>query len=193
MSQTAEAARFDRVTQIFEQRNIRLDMLEDVYHHDRLDAGVGCLAHPFGRVLIHGFDPRGRSETAFELGVGPGSRLYQHQSLGRGDQQLGEISGTRPDFDDISAEVRAEMVRAWMRTENIPGTVLIIPDIEGVYYGRKVGYAVDMVDVTEEMKTISGTDIRKRIKSGDDSWRDMVAPGVADFIDRNRLFRDDAE
>jgi hypothetical protein len=39
--------------------------------------------------------------------------------------------------------------------------VIIIPDIEGVYYGRDVGYKVEQIEAPEEIKQISATQVRK--------------------------------
>lgn len=44
--------------------------------------------------------------------------------------------------------------------------VMIIPDIEGVYYGRDVGYKVEQLEVPIDIAAISATKIReeKRLK-----------------------------
>lgn len=39
--------------------------------------------------------------------------------------------------------------------------IMIIPDIEGVYYGRDVGYKVEQLSVPEEIAAISATKIRE--------------------------------
>ena len=39
--------------------------------------------------------------------------------------------------------------------------VIIIPDIEGVYYGRDVGYKVEQIEAPKEIQEISATQIRK--------------------------------
>jgi nicotinamide mononucleotide adenylyltransferase len=41
--------------------------------------------------------------------------------------------------------------------------VIIIPDIEGVYYGRDVGYKVEQIEAPEYIKQISATQIRKEM------------------------------
>lgn len=41
--------------------------------------------------------------------------------------------------------------------------VIIIPDIEGVYYGRDVGYKVEQIEVPKEISEISATKIRKEM------------------------------
>ena len=42
--------------------------------------------------------------------------------------------------------------------------VQIIPDIEGVYYGRDVGYKVEQLSVPPEIAEISATKIREQLK-----------------------------
>lgn len=43
--------------------------------------------------------------------------------------------------------------------------VIVIPDIEGVYYGRDVGYKVEQLSVPPEVAAISATKIREQMKS----------------------------
>ena len=58
-------------------------------------------------------------------------------------------------FDEISAQDRAELIKTWLQAEEIPGSVVIIPDIEGVYYGRGVGYNIEEIVVEAGMASIS--------------------------------------
>lgn len=73
------------------------------------------------------------------------------------------------------ATVRAEYIKLWMIEEKINGTVMITPDIEGVYWGRDVGYHVGEVQVDEQIKRISGTKIRNDIKLESPRWQQLVA------------------
>ena len=41
--------------------------------------------------------------------------------------------------------------------------VIVIPDIEGVYYGRDVGYKVEQIQAPAEIQAISATKIRKEM------------------------------
>lgn len=41
----------------------------------------------------------------------------------------------------------------------------------------------------QELRPESSTELRRRIASGDDGWRDWVPPSVAVYIDRHHLFR----
>lgn len=42
--------------------------------------------------------------------------------------------------------------------------LMIIPDIEGIYYGRDVGYKVEQISVPPEIAEISATKIREQLK-----------------------------
>ena len=51
----------------------------------------------------------------------------------------------------------------WIQSEILK--VIIIPDIEGVYYGRDVGYKVEKIEVPDEIKQISATKLREQQKN----------------------------
>lgn len=69
--------------------------------------------------------------------------------------------------EEIPINKRVGIITNWLREEEIPGKVRIIPDIEGVYYGREVGYNIEQVDLDEETQKVSGTEIREMLKTGD--------------------------
>lgn len=43
--------------------------------------------------------------------------------------------------------------------------IMTIPDIEGIYYGRDVGYKVEQLSVPPEIASISATKIREQLKA----------------------------
>mgnify|MGYP000468431894 FL=1 len=53
--------------------------------------------------------------------------------------------------------------REWMNDGMLK--LMVIPDIEGVYYGRDVGYKIEQLSVPEEVAAISATKIREQMKS----------------------------
>ena len=53
--------------------------------------------------------------------------------------------------------------RGWMNDGMLK--IMVIPDIEGVYYGRDVGYKVEQLSVPDEIAAISATKIREQMKS----------------------------
>ena len=56
--------------------------------------------------------------------------------------------------------------------------VIIIPDIKSVNYGRGVGYEVKEIQVTQDIASISATDIRNSIKQGSFEWRNNVDESI---------------
>ena len=85
-------------------------------------------------------------------------------------------------FDEQPAAIRAIIVSEWMKHNKIKGTVMLIPDIEGVYYGRGVGYNVDEIKPPEGIVGISATQIRQMIKDDNKEWEKIVAPGTVEII-----------
>jgi len=83
---------------------------------------------------------------------------------------------------EMSVKKRAKIVKLWMKTEHIKGSIIIIPDIEGIYYGRGVGYNIEEIKPSENIKAISATKIRELIKINDNSWEDLVANGAIKYL-----------
>lgn len=95
--------------------------------------------------------------------------------------------------DMYSAATRAEYIKSWMTQEGIQGTLMIVPNIEGVYWGRGVGYHVEQIDVDLATLAISGTAIRKEILSDSKAWKSRIAnkkssyilsPAISHIVDR---------
>jgi nicotinamide mononucleotide adenylyltransferase len=77
-------------------------------------------------------------------------------------------------YDEIPITIKAKIIKKWMTTSNISGAIMIVPDIEGVYYGRDVGYNVEKIMSEIKNEHISATTIRKNIKEGNFCWEDLV-------------------
>jgi len=58
---------------------------------------------------------------------------------------------------------RVSIITQWMKEEQIPGYVMVIPDIIGVYYGRGVGYEVEQIISDEDAQQVSGTQVRRNL------------------------------
>jgi adenylyl-sulfate kinase len=82
----------------------------------------------------------------------------------------------------FAPSIRAEYIKTWMIENKIKGTIMIIPDIDGVYWGRGVGYKTELVDVDAETKQISGTQIRNKLQAGDPGWTMGVASQESSYI-----------
>jgi len=57
-----------------------------------------------------------------------------------------------------------------------------ISDVSSLDYGRGVGYAIREYVPPKNIGSISATEIRQHIAEGDESWRKLVMPGIADSI-----------
>jgi hypothetical protein len=58
--------------------------------------------------------------------------------------------------ENISAKLKH-----WIDSDMLK--VMVLPDIEGVYYGRDVGYKVEQLQAPKEIQEISATKIRKEM------------------------------
>ncbi len=84
------------------------------------------------------------------------------------------------EFDPYSAEERWAMISEHYKNDDVK--VIVIPDIESVNIGRKVGYEVNRYDAPKNIEEISATQIRKMIEENNNKWKDRVPKVVADFL-----------
>ena len=113
-------------------------------------------------------------------------RWLVDQQLRKGEHCLILVRDVEPDGDGnpFTAEEVVEMMTAAFKTEVESGLVKVekIPDIISLNYGRGVGYDVIEHKPPEEVKMISATEIRRRIRAGEDGWQEMVLPGTEMFL-----------
>lgn len=62
----------------------------------------------------------------------------------------------------INMFARDEETSKWIEEEMM--VVQLMPDVEGVYYGRDVGYKVEQIEVPKEIADISATKIREKMR-----------------------------
>lgn len=86
--------------------------------------------------------------------------------------------------DDKNPLSSQEIQNLWQKIyENNPLVeTMIIPDIESVNYGRGVGYSVNEIQVTQDVASISATDIRKKIIDNDESWKPFVDEKIHELL-----------
>ena len=84
------------------------------------------------------------------------------------------------DGDPYTAQERLEMISAHYTDQDV--VVTIVPDIESVNIGRKVGYDVNRYDAPEDIEGISATQIRDLMSKGDSTWKEKVPKMVADYL-----------
>ena len=95
------------------------------------------------------------------------------------------------EWDPYTAEERVEMIEAHYKNDDV--VVTIIPDIESVNIGRKVGYDVIRYDAPEDIEGISATQIRSMMADGNEEWREKVPEAVADFLVKRDKREPDSE
>jgi cytidyltransferase-like protein len=79
-----------------------------------------------------------------------------------------------------TTEEVVNMVRAGLEDDD--AVVMAIPDIESVNWGRGVGYDTNEIQMPDDLKRISATEIRSRMKDNDGSWAEFVNPKVAEWL-----------
>jgi len=111
-----------------------------------------------------------------------GHEWLVRQKLDQGIPVLVMVRDVEPDeYNPFSTNETVNMVRVAFMGEDV--NVMIIPDIESVNWGRGVGYETNEFKPPEDIKRISATDIRDKIKAGDDSWKECVNSNVAFFLE----------
>ena len=81
-------------------------------------------------------------------------------------------------YDVYPAQLRKRMIEATMSKLKVNAKVMIIDDIESVNYGRGVGYKVNEIKVSEDIKRISATQIRDMIEKKDNTWKEFIPKGA---------------
>jgi adenylylsulfate kinase len=114
----------------------------------------------------------------------PYHRGHDHivrQALNRGKSVCIAIRDTPiTEWDPYTCAERREMIEEHYENEDVQ--VIVIPDIESVNVGRKVGYEVIKYDVPENIEGISATQIRQMMADGNEEWKTKVPKAVADFL-----------
>lgn len=83
------------------------------------------------------------------------------------EKKLPVLILVRDSVESLPIRRRICIIKTWLNEVGIPGTVMRIPDVEGVYYGRGVGYNIQEVSVSPDMAVVSGTDVREALTEGD--------------------------
>lgn len=111
-----------------------------------------------------------------------GHEYIMRQKLDEGVPLLVLVRDTPlDDKNPYTAAERKEMIDAAFEDEDV--VVMIVPDVEGIYYGRKVGYKVEQFDPPQNIKNISATDIRNSIREGRSDWKEVVNPATANWLE----------
>lgn len=111
-----------------------------------------------------------------------GHKWLWEQGLKAGKNLLIAIRDCTP---DATQPLRADQVKTLIEKiyeGDSRVKVIIIPDIESVNYGRGVGYGIIEHIPPADTANISATEIRKRIRAGDSSWKQLVDPKIHDLL-----------
>lgn len=115
-----------------------------------------------------------------------GHRWLIDQHLSKDEPCLILIRDIEPDGDKnpFKAEEVEELLSLAFSKEIAQGKIklMIIPDVFSVNYGRGVGYDVTEHKPPEDIKRISATEIRRRIRNKEEGWKEFVLPGTEDFL-----------
>ena len=101
------------------------------------------------------------------------------QQLAKGKLILIMIRDVRPDgFNPLTAMQVLQIIKE--RYKDHKGRVIakIIPDIASVNWGRGVGYECIEHEPPDNIQTISASEVRRRLKAGDESWKEFIDPSI---------------
>lgn len=82
----------------------------------------------------------------------------------------------------FTTEQSVSMIEKYHESKGDDVKVMIIPDIESVNYGRGVGYEINEYIPPSDIERISATEVRNSIKSGDNSWKDMIDESIQEDV-----------
>ncbi len=142
--------------------------------------GTESIAESTGKLLGLVLDSIGMSSgprRAFFIGrwqpFHNGHKWLVDQKLSLGVPVLIAVRDMQPDdANPLSAIQTAEMLRKYYAGKDVE--VMIVPDIESVNFGRRVGYEVNEFKPPPEIEGISATEIREHLRTGSDDWRENV-------------------
>ena len=105
------------------------------------------------------------------------------QKLDEGIPALIMVRDIEPDEKNpFTTEQTVEMIKKYHSSKGDEVSVMIIPDIESVNYGRGVGYEINEFTPSDEIAFISATKIRESIEEGNEEWRKMVDSSIQEDI-----------
>ena len=128
----------------------------------------GVVANIIKNKLVPTFNPK--APTAFMLGryqpFHDGHKKLIEEGIKRTGQVCIAIRDTQGtdhknpfSFEEIEQSIRNSMCEHEGRY-----TIIRLPNITNIFYGRDVGYKIEMIDLDDATKNISATKIREQLK-----------------------------
>ena len=135
--------------------------------------------------INHGGEPTSNPDKKWAIFVGrfqpyhTGHIELINQKLNEGVPALILVRDIAPDEKNpFTTEQTVEMIEKYHKSKGDDVKVMIIPDIESVNFGRGVGYSINEFIPPDNIGFISATKIRESIKSGDNTWKEMVDESI---------------
>lgn len=148
---------------------------------DSVDALVGFLLREIGESPSAAAPPAalfvGRWQPFHK-----GHQWLVDQKLALGIPVVIAVRDLKPDRDNpLTTRQTVEILEKLYAEDNV--RVIVIPDIESINYGRRVGYEVNEFDPPVEIGAISATDIRNSIRSGSETWKEKMDSRIHEIVE----------
>lgn len=102
--------------------------------------------------------------------------------LSKGEPILIAIRDVPTDANNPLSAYDVHLLMRELYADNPLVKVIVFPDIASVNYGRGVGYEVNEIEVNSNIASISATEIRNSILSGDNYWKQFVDEKIHDLL-----------
>lgn len=110
-----------------------------------------------------------------------GHRWLVDQKLAQKVPVLIAVRDVAPDDQNpLTTDQTVEILSKFYNGQDVD--VIVIPDIESVNFGRKVGYEINEFTPPEDIGNISATQIRDGLRTKDDGWKEKVDERIHDLI-----------
>lgn len=147
-------------------------------------------------VTNHGGQPMGLTEKQHAIFIGRFQPLHNghislfRQKLDAGVPLLIMVRDLQPDErNPFTTTQTVKMLKKVFKGQDV--TVMVIPDIESVNWGRGVGYELNEFVPPSDLAAVSATSIRNGIKDGNDEWKKVVDSSihkdVIKYLKENKL------
>ena len=137
----------------------------------------------------HGGDPTNNESKKYAIFIGrfqpphKGHIELMDQKLKDNIPILIMVRDIEPDEKNpLTTNQTIFLLEKYYSTKNVDVTIMSIPDIESVNFGRGVGYEINEYIPPKDVASISATGIRNSIKNGDDYWKKIIDESMQEDI-----------